>query len=404
MGHFVTGVTVVTRVRRRAAVRDHGQRAELRLARPAAGDGRPRPSPLPDADRPGRRPVRRQHPVGGPAGAVRLLRGRAGRARSRASSAGPPGTRARPACRSLDGAIATPRMHGRRDVLGGRPRPVHRPGGRARQRGRSTRCRCSTTGAATCASSAPRRPRSRASRSGSIGGPMPTIRANGLDIGYDSVGAGPPLVMLHGATTSGRDDFAAADRRLVARRSGRTCPTRAATAGRAGTPPTGSAPSGWSTTSRRSSTRSAWRPSTCVGFSMGAMTALGFAVRAPSASGRWSSPGSRPSASRGRASTRRLMDPARIERDDPAWAADLAATLDPGQGAGAWQRLLPAIAADVAGPAAADRRRAARDHGPDAGRLRRPRSARAGRPGLASWPARSATGGCSSCPTAATTS
>ena len=38
---------------------------------------------------------------------------------------------------------------------------------------------------------------------------MPTIVANGLEIGYETVGAGPPLVMLHGATTSGRATFAA---------------------------------------------------------------------------------------------------------------------------------------------------------------------------------------------------
>ena len=38
---------------------------------------------------------------------------------------------------------------------------------------------------------------------------MPTVHANGLDIGYEVQGAGPPLVMLHGATSSGREDFAA---------------------------------------------------------------------------------------------------------------------------------------------------------------------------------------------------
>ena len=38
---------------------------------------------------------------------------------------------------------------------------------------------------------------------------MPTIRANGLDIGYDVRGAGPPLVVLHGATSLGAEDFAA---------------------------------------------------------------------------------------------------------------------------------------------------------------------------------------------------
>ena len=38
---------------------------------------------------------------------------------------------------------------------------------------------------------------------------VPTIRANGLDIGYDVQGAGPPLILLHGATSLGREDFAA---------------------------------------------------------------------------------------------------------------------------------------------------------------------------------------------------
>ena len=45
---------------------------------------------------------------------------------------------------------------------------------------------------------------------------------------------------------------------------------------------------------------------------------------------------------------RRLLDPARIERDDPAWAARLARQHDPVQGSSTWRRLLPAIAADVA--------------------------------------------------------
>jgi pimeloyl-ACP methyl ester carboxylesterase len=42
------------------------------------------------------------------------------------------------------------------------------------------------------------------------------------------------------------------------------------------------------------------------------------------------------------------MDPVRIVRDDPDWAADLARQHDRGQGVGAWRDLLPAIAADVA--------------------------------------------------------
>ena len=45
---------------------------------------------------------------------------------------------------------------------------------------------------------------------------------------------------------------------------------------------------------------------------------------------------------------RRVMDPVRIDRADPAWAADLSRRHDPAQGAGAWRALLPAIARDVA--------------------------------------------------------
>ena len=41
------------------------------------------------------------------------------------------------------------------------------------------------------------------------------------------------------------------------------------------------------------------------------------------------------------------MDPAYIQRD-PRWAADLSRRHDPVQGKGAWQRLMPAIARDVA--------------------------------------------------------
>ena len=47
---------------------------------------------------------------------------------------------------------------------------------------------------------------------------MPTIRANGLEIGYDVHGAGPPLVLLHGATSLGREDYAAQGETATIRR------------------------------------------------------------------------------------------------------------------------------------------------------------------------------------------
>ena len=36
---------------------------------------------------------------------------------------------------------------------------------------------------------------------------MPTIDANGLTVGYDVAGAGPPLILLHGATSDAARDF-----------------------------------------------------------------------------------------------------------------------------------------------------------------------------------------------------
>ncbi len=43
-----------------------------------------------------------------------------------------------------------------------------------------------------------------------------------------------------------------------------------------------------------------------------------------------------------------MMDPERIERDEPAWAAQLERRHGPVQGPGAWKQLMRAMAADVA--------------------------------------------------------
>ncbi len=176
---------------------------------------------------------------------------------------------------------------------------------------------------------------------------MPTLRANGLEIGYDVRGAGPPLVALHGATSLGAEDFAAQLPALSkaflvhlpdARGHGRTR---------------------WDATE---GFRYDWLVDDLtafvdglgldsfhlLGFSMGAMTALQFGARAPGRLRTLVVVGittlREPRASVGR----RAMDSAQILARDPEFAATLARRHDAGQGAGAWQRLLPAIAADIA--------------------------------------------------------
>jgi pimeloyl-ACP methyl ester carboxylesterase len=176
---------------------------------------------------------------------------------------------------------------------------------------------------------------------------VPTIRANGLDIGYDVVGAGPPLVLLHGATSLGREDFAAqlpsmSKAFLVhmpdARGHGRTRWDAA-----------DGFDADWLVDDLAAFADALGLDSFhLLGFSMGGMTALQFGARRPERLRTLIVVGittlREPRASVGR----RQMDPERILAREPEFAAILARRHDAGQGAGAWQRLLPAIAADIA--------------------------------------------------------
>jgi len=176
---------------------------------------------------------------------------------------------------------------------------------------------------------------------------VPTIRANGLDIANDVHGAGPPLVLLHGATSIGREDFAAqiplfsrAFRIYVPDARGH----------------------GWTPWDAANGFRYDWLVDDlaafvdavglatfhAVGFSMGAMTALQYAVRHPDRIRTLTIVGITTEREPRASVARRLMDPARADRDDPDWATLLGRRHDAGQGQGAWRRLLPAIAADVA--------------------------------------------------------
>jgi pimeloyl-ACP methyl ester carboxylesterase len=176
---------------------------------------------------------------------------------------------------------------------------------------------------------------------------MASVRANGLDIAYETRGAGPPLIALHGATSLGLEDYAAqlplmSKAFLIylpdARGHGRT---------------RWDAAQGF---------RYDWLVDDLagfvdalgidsfhlLGFSMGAMTALQYAARHPERVRTLVVVGITPQREPRASVGRHLMDPARILAKDPGFAAILSRRHDDGQGEGAWQRLLPAIAADIA--------------------------------------------------------
>ena len=176
---------------------------------------------------------------------------------------------------------------------------------------------------------------------------MPTIRANGLEIGYDVLGAGPPLILLHGATSLGREDFAA---QLPSMSKAFLCYLPDARGhGRTRWDAADGFEYRWLVDDLTEFVDALGIDSFhLVGFSMGAMTALQFGARHPERLRTLVVVGitthREPRASVGR----RLMDPAMILARDPAFAARLSKRHDAGQGEGAWQRLLPAIAADIA--------------------------------------------------------
>jgi pimeloyl-ACP methyl ester carboxylesterase len=181
---------------------------------------------------------------------------------------------------------------------------------------------------------------------------MPTVHANGIDMGYDvdaPEGADestPVLVLLHGATSVGADDWAA-QRPLLARQFRCYLPD-ARGHGRT----RWDVAHGW-THGQLVDDLAAFVDALGVdrfhlaGFSMGAMTALTYAANHPDRL-RTLLVASITTEREPRASVaRRLMNPARAD-GDPAWRAILARRHDAGQGVDAWRRLLPAIAADVA--------------------------------------------------------
>ena len=173
------------------------------------------------------------------------------------------------------------------------------------------------------------------------------VGANGLRIGYETHGAGPPLVMLHGAGSAGREDWAA-QVPLFGRAFRLLIPDAR-----------GHATTGYDV--REGFTydllvddlagfADALHLDTfhLMGFSMGGMTALMFAIRHPERLRTLVVAGISTEREPRASVARRLMDPDRRPADGPLSEAALARRHDPVQGAGAWRALLAAIASDVA--------------------------------------------------------
>jgi pimeloyl-ACP methyl ester carboxylesterase len=176
---------------------------------------------------------------------------------------------------------------------------------------------------------------------------LPTIAANGLDIAYDVHGAGPPLVLLHGATSLGRSDFAA-QIPLFSRAFHLVVP-EARGHGRTRWDAANGFRYDWLVDDLAAFVEGVGLDTFhLVGFSMGAMTALQYAVRSPERLRTLTVVGITTQREPRASVARRLMDPERADREEPAWVAELGRRHDEGQGVGAWRRLLPAIAADVA--------------------------------------------------------
>jgi pimeloyl-ACP methyl ester carboxylesterase len=173
---------------------------------------------------------------------------------------------------------------------------------------------------------------------------VPHVRANGLDVHYIVEGEGPPLVLLHGASSSAIEDWG--HQRALFRQSFRCYLVDAR--GHAGTFWDGTGD--WSRedlVADLAAFADALDLGTfhVAGFSMGALTALAFATRSPERlasaliAGIDVEPEPRTSIST------RAMDPERIEREEPAWATQLERRHGPVQGEGAWRRLMGRMAA-----------------------------------------------------------
>src|SRR5512140_395363 len=168
------------------------------------------------------------------------------------------------------------------------------------------------------------------------------VAANGLAVAFHAEGSGPPLVLLHGASSAGRDDFAAQLPRFV--RTFRCyLPDARGHAGTRWDPAPGLRYADLVEDLDAFADACNLGTFHLLGFSMGAATALLYAIRSPERLRTLVLVGTSPELEPRTRVIRHLADVARIDAQDPAWAAALARRHDPVQGPGAWRRLMPAI-------------------------------------------------------------
>ncbi len=180
---------------------------------------------------------------------------------------------------------------------------------------------------------------------------MPHVRVNDLEVHYTAEGNGPPLVMLHGASSSALEDWSA--QRPLFRRAFRLYLVDLR--GHAGTRSSRSAAAAQGRSGPRIqvttladdllATVDALGLTTfhLAGFSLGGLTALHFAVRHAERLRTLLLVGVDAQREPRASVARVLMDPERIAQQEPAWVAQLERRHGPVQGSGAWRDLMLAI-------------------------------------------------------------
>ena len=168
------------------------------------------------------------------------------------------------------------------------------------------------------------------------------VAANGLSVAFHATGSGAPLVMLHGASSAGREDFAA-QVPLFSRAFRCYLPDARGHAGTRWDPVAGLRYGDLVVDLDAFADACNLGTFHLLGFSMGAATALLYAMRRPERLRTLVLVGTSPETEPRTRVIRHLADVTRIEAQDPAWADRLARRHDPVQGPGAWRRLMPAI-------------------------------------------------------------